>query len=356
MDIHGTFFGSSQITVLPIPYNNPTQTVYGITYIGQLELSKLEVQARGFVNAGDLHIYMIGDVNFFSTNATDFSCIIDVRYDGFRWYCDVAYEVGYVYHFNDLTITENYLWVVGDKHEATGEYMHGYDLPNSGSIAVLNTTLSPCVFPSTCYWYIADFNYYPISRQLIKTLPGDNVAVACYGMINTHYPEVVVSIYNVGLNVSLIKRLYVPNVTMTDEFRDLKYNPMSDCLFLMPNHNYSGITDRFYRFDLSSYTASLQYSNFPQLHSVDYLHNDIGVVVSGMTSNNHLGEWKLTSTMLECESWSDLQVNFEDGWQTRWDLNIEYSLFDIVPTSVSPILNEFEYDVLCGDPSKHTQR
>lgn len=356
-NIQSTFFGLGQVSLIQILFS-PAETVNNITYTGQFRLSKLEVQARGFANPADLHIYMIGNVDFGVPDiVTDYSCILDVRYNGTTWVIDMTTEPDRIYHFNDLTVTDNYLWVVGNKHRVTGEYMHGYCLPTSGSMTILNRTLPTCTsstFTMMDYWSTPDYSYYPISRQLVETLPNDVVAVACYGMINTYTPAVVVSLYSVGTWVNLIKRMYVPNVTATDEFRDLKYNPMSDRLFLMPDHLHSVVKDSFYCFDISSNSAFLHGAHIKEVHSVDIRQNDIGAVVSCMTLNTYLGEWRMFPTEDECAGMTELPVDLDNRlpWHDRnlLDINpVEYIQFE-----EQPIIHKINHKVLCGELMKQT--
>ena len=354
LDIPSTFMGSANITVIPVAYS-PVDTVGTIIYPGIFTLSKLEVQ-KGLIGGSGpefIHIYMIGDVDFgIPDTITNYSCLVDVVYDGstLLWTINLIREPDRVYYFNDLTITDNYLWVVGNKYEGEGEYMHGYLLPVDAQ-SVFSYLI---IYAGNMqYWWSDDFYYYPITRPLIETLHDDVVAVVCWGLINVTTPRLVISLYNVGFGVSPLVRIHLPNVTATTEFRDLKYNPQSNTLFFMPDFQNSVSTDAVYGFDLTTYTATLYKSIFSKLHSLDYFQANIGAVVSGIIDGN-LGEWQLFQhgEVQECIFEDDIPVIMFDA-DCKSHINpLRLTVLDPRPIEVAPTITEHDIEIVCKDGSK----
>ena len=356
-DIPGTFFGTTAITILPIAYS-PIDTIGSQIYPGIFTLSKLEVHKGHDQNNGFeyIHVYMIGDVDYgVPAIVTDYSCLLDVVYDGStsQWHLYMTTEPDRVYYFNDMTITDDYLWVVGHKHEGEGEYMHGYFLPhNAVTVFAYYLPNGPHCLNQTpsnhTYWHTNSTEYYPLSRPRIETLYDNVVAVACKGSMYSS-PYVVVSVYKVGPTVTLVDRLYVANTTNTDEFQDIKYNPTSDILFLVPDKNHSGVVNALYGFTISAQQAHLYRSTtLREVHSVDYIHNDMGAVSSSMTANSLLGEWQLLPIEEVCMNSRKLDVAI-DATEPFDHCNPMYDSQDrLTPKTIYPEIIDTKAEVICG--------
>ena len=361
--VSGLFLTSPSLpaTVMLIPFF-PAETHGGVIYNGTFTLSRLEVQ-KGLFRDGDefIHVYMIGDVEFGVPEIIkDYSCILDAAYSSgtSQWMLYTETEPDRVYYFDDLTITDNYLWVVGHKHEGEAEYMHGYRLPyNADKIFTYPISLGPhCQQtspPYVTYWFTNSTEYYPLSRPRIETLYDNVVAVACKGSMYSS-PYVVVSVYKVGPTVTLVDRLYVANTTNTDEFQDIKYNPTSDILFLVPDKNLSGVVNALYGFTIGAQQAHLYRSTtLREVHSVDYMHNDMGAVSSGMTANSLLGEWQLLPIKETCFKSRKLDVSI-DATEPFDHCNPMYDSQDrLTPEEIIPEIVELEVEKICGEGKKN---
>ena len=333
-DINNTFFGSASIDVYQIPFSpTPSSSVL---------LTKLEVY---YANAYDIHIFMIAEVNDPSSLIPDYSVIMDARTNGTLWNIDIELEPERVYYFNDITVTDNFLWVVGNKHGGTGEYMHGYDLVYTPNILGSFTCLT---IPGPQYWVTPDRFYYPVSKPLIETIENDKVAVACFGKIE-EVPGIIVSSYNVGYTVTLIDRVMIPNVTLTNEFRDFKYNTQSQTFFLMPEHTASATMDMLYEFDLGGTFVNLYQSLLKKIHSVDTNNADCRAVVSGMTSGGFLGDWKVRPASDGCVDINTLIPNhyYADVYKDCYHTDIISAKPNYIP--VHPIINEYLIERICGE-------
>ena len=353
-DINSLFFSSGQVTELPIPYY-PSETHGGVTYTGDVTLTRLEVHYCSVV-PGDLHVYIIGEVDFpAGSPAVNYSCIMDMAYEiaTNSWDMTLRWEPGKVYSFKDLVVTDNYLWVVGHKQGGTCEYMHGYTLSPTGSPSTLCLPLGPV--PTTCttnitYWTGQVTSFYPVSRQRVEKLVGDIIAVACYGIIDYYNPQVVVSVYSVGIVPSLIKRIYVPNVTGTSEFRDLKYNPYSNHLFLLPEHTATTTYGSLYDFDLTSWTTQVFSSSLvPRLHSVDFEQGGAGAVVSAISNTNSLGLWKMFPNVDGCANAATLTTSDQTDFYVKHDNPLEIYTKKPSINTFAPSILVWNLDWRCGD-------
>lgn len=344
-DIYATFFGSASINVFQIPFY-PQDVVNDSTiYPESVLLSKMEVY---YPSGSNIHIFMVADVIFNSSLTTDYSVLMDLRYDGSSWIVDIEEEPDRIYYFNDITLTENYLWVVGHKNGGRGEYMHGYDLNiPPGTSQIIGLYL--CAPSLMKYWATDNDFYFPVSKPLIETIGGDTVVVACYGMVDGYW-GVVISGYTIGSSVSLLTRGYVSNVTLTSEFRDLKYNPYLKKLYLMPDHNHSVTQDALYLFDMASNCAFIFQSLLPEIHSLDFRKADEGAMISGITKEKSLGEWKLFPAYDNCARITDLLPSI-NSTPPFGDCNpLHY--FWITPNRITVKTKIYKHSIskVCGDP------
>ncbi|MBR6292730.1 MAG: hypothetical protein IKR33_08000 [Bacteroidales bacterium] len=343
-DVNSTFFGSAPIDVYQIPYY-PYDVINGDTLYPSISLSKLEVYQP---SANNIHVFMIADVIFNNQLTTDYSVIIEAYYNGTMWNLVIEYEPERVYYFNDITVTDHFLWVVGNKHGATGEYMHGYAL-----LAISNIIGNGfCTFNRLDYWATPDHYYYPVSKPLIETIENDKVAVACYGKIE-EVPGIIVSRYNIGYTVTLIDRVMVPNVTLTNEFRDFKYNTQTQSFFLMPDHTASGTMDMMYEFNLGGTSVNLYQSLLEEIHSVDTINDNPIAVVSGITSDGFLGDWTVRPTIDECV---EINTMIPDHYSADvFDDCCKTNLLTLKPTytPVHPSMKEYPIKRNCGIDKKN---
>ncbi len=352
-EINDLFFGSQQVTILPIPYN-PIDTVNSVPLQGEFVLSKIEVYKVPRSSSDETHIYMIGDVSFNSSATTDYSCILDMKNSGPSWSYDLVYEPDRVYYFNDLTVTDSFLVVVGNKHGGTGEYMHGYSLPLPGDPTTFDNTLY-AGGPSTGfiqYWFTNAFEYHPISKPLIETLTGNAFATACYGKWQDN-PGVIVTWYSTY--GSIVYRYFVPNVTMTSEFKDLKYNPATDNLFLMPDHFNSGTTNAFYGFGLAAGTCNTYWPLLDELHSLDRVVDNIDVVASGMIDGN-LAIMKMETGESECVPSSELTVDISKEPPHCSVFVHDVSNCKVLPVIVNPEIKEYGIERICGEENRNENK
>jgi len=350
-DINDLFFGSHQATILPVLYN-PVDTVNGIPIQGGFVLSKLEVYKVPGLSIDETHIYMIGDVTFNSSETTDYSCLLDMMYLGASWTYDMAYEPDRVYYFNDLTVTDSFLVVVGNKHGGEGEYLHGYYLPPFASQHTLNNTLYVGGGLNIQYWFTNSWEYHPISKPLIETLTGDAFATACYGKWQDN-PGVIVSWYSTY--GTIVKRYFVPNITGTSEFKDLKYNDISDNLYLMPDHQNSVAIDEFYGFKLGAGTCNVYHSALQEQHSLDRFVGGLDVLSSG-SLDYHLAILKYETTEFDCVKSVELPVT-----ESKEPPHCAVFVHDITPSMVNPIyisptIKEFNLEKFCGDETFKQQQ
>lgn len=340
-DINDLFFGTYTVNFVTVPY---APVVNG--YTGQLTLTKLEVLTYNY--PGDVHVFLTGDVVFGAQPwmAPDYTCLVDALFDGTIWREEVIYEPSGIYFMDDLTVTQTYLVVIGDKHGATGDYSHFEPLPMPGNNYLLTV-------PSITYCYSPDIDYYPISRPLIETLTGDWYATASYGNFEGQ-TGVIVTLYS---NPCVIQgRWFVPNVSGSTAFRDLKYDAHSDRLFLVPDYTQSTFIDGMYVFDLSNTQVQLYQSQQPGVYSVDVCHGMAGAVASGMTQGGEVGVWRVNTTSCECNQYINLPVlkKIHDSDLNGADVGITY-LRPNMETLVAPI-GEYELSVMCGseEVSKET--
>ncbi len=352
-DVGGLFFGSQPVTILPI-YYNPVDTVDNVPIQGELVLSKLEVYKVPSIVANETHIYLIGDVSFNSSQTTDYSCLFDMMQVSTMWSYDMAYEPDRVYYFNDLTVTDKFLVVVGNKHGGTGEYIHGYGLPYSAPYFLqhtFNNSLSTGSGLTIQYWFTNAMEYYPISKPLIETLTGDAFATACYGMWQDN-PGVIVSWYSTY--GSLVKRFFVPNVTGSSEFRDLKYNDITDNIYLMPDHTRSTTIDQLYGLGLTAASCIIYQSPMETLHSLDRIVNNPDVVLSGEWGAD-LAIMKLESTTHDCVTSNVLPVTTSNYPPECATFVHDVSNTKVIPMAVYPGINILPLERSCGEESLKQQ-
>ena len=329
----GSFFGGGgsaeivQIDYFPI--------VEGIT--GSTALKKLEVQ---YLNQDDIHVYAIGLVTFGNPNwnIPDYTALFDCMYNGSVWDIEEIHSIDWVYRFYDLTVTNNYLYVVGEKFGGQGEYANAYSLPTIGNIHLLAPPYSLNMIS------VGTGVYYPISETLTESLIGNEFVTASYGYINGN-TGVVISRYNNPYN--LYARYLIPNVTASTRFIDLKYNDADKMLYLIPDKVNSVTTDMMYVFDLQYELARVFRTSFPYLCSVDRKATTTGSVVSGITTDGEVGIWGTAKPDNNCTFETPLSVNRYTHSLNFWQSNASISYPINTVLSALPRISEYNLKHVC---------
>ena len=336
-DINNLFFSSGSIEIFQIPIS-PTIGIYP----GKLYLRKLEVYAP-FLN--DIHVFMVGDMIFNAPNnyPPDYTCLIDVYYNGTYWQASYIYQPGGDYLFDDLAVTANYLMVVGHKYTG-GDYSH--------KAATLTPSTFPIIYPCTTGsigpipMYSSDpIYYFTTNRQLIEALDNDEYVILSYGEFEMN-PGVVFSYYtSPGV---LAYRWMVPNVTSTTEFRDLRKINGVDQLYVVPDHNNTVTKDRLYKSDYFANPGTLTSSQMEVLHSLDRRIGADGAIVSGETTSGHLGIWEAFYATDACAADSYLPLFGTVHPVSSWDMDeIVCDYIDISPIYCSTKRKKHQLSIIC---------
>ncbi len=334
----GSFFGGGgsaeivQIDYFPI--------VEGIT--GSTALKKLEVQ---YLDQDDIHVYAIGLVTFGNPNwnIPDYTALFECIFNGTAWDIEEIHSIGWVYRFYDLTVTNNYLYVVGEKFGGQGDYANVYSFP---PIPPANQHLSNSL-PAPYAIQMLNVGiggYYPISESLAETLTGDEFVTACYGYVNGN-TGIVISRYNNPYNI--YARYLIPNVTASTRFIDLKYNDADKMLYLIPDKANSVTTDMMYVFDLQYESARVFRTSFPYLCSVDRKATTTGSVVSGITTDGEVGIWGTAKPDNNCTFETPLTVNRYTHSVNPWQsyVSISYPINTVL--SAPPRISEYNLKHVC---------
>ena len=336
-DVNDMFFGSSTVEFAQVLYTPVVSNGNG-TFYGALTLTKLEVYRDG----NFVHVLVVMDVEFGTPYADDYTGLIDARYDGTQWIAEIISETTGVFFFDDVAVTGNYVIVIGDKHGATGDYSTFWFLPSSNFI-------TPLTIPdSLSIYYSPDVDYFPISKPLIEHIDADMYATAAWGSFEGD-TGVVVTIYD---NIyTMNTRWFVPDITESMAFAELKYNPADNTLYLVPDAAKSRLTDMVYSFDLSAVEARLSQSDLPTVYSVDATPPYMGAVVSGHTAGTEFGLWRLHKPVCDC----DRQIKLPSKTNIHMIYNFKHPCDEawvMLPTNaeVCPI-NFYTATPFCGEES-----
>ncbi len=198
------------------------------------DLMKLEAQ---LCNDG-VHIYMIGCAEYDCWD-TIFPnrCIVDMRYEAIPnlWYYQFAQEQSSIYYYDDVTITDNWVAVIGHKNGSCGHYNSSYVKPLSAL-----TPLIPPPYTATYYYAggTAEYLIDPNRPLMIEHLFNDYYAIVGHAKIVDLNPfddwGTAISIYNGSANC--VYRCYIPQgaADMANwELKDLRYNPNTQKLYLL---------------------------------------------------------------------------------------------------------------------------
>ena len=322
--INNLFFGTGQVEIIPI---NTTPPIENNGPTGAMKLQKLEVQ---YLNSADIHVYIIGYAELSVPNyPPGYSVLYDAMYNGTIWDIEHLHEQGGNYLFYDLTVTNNHLMLFGEKQGGLADYFNDYLFPSAP-----NTHLSGNVTPLTVNMYsFVPPDYYPITKPLAETLYGNAHVTAGYAVFDGD-SGIVISRYS---SPSLLTdRWFLPNITTSTGFRDLKYNPNNKKLYIVPELGHTVVTDLLYVFDLTTGTAQVYQSSVPNLCSADALYNNNGAVVSGISSGGYISTWVTNNPVCSCDKLLNISVKSNAHLGVSWDLEISHNTFSTTTTYESP--------------------
>lgn len=314
--ISSLFFGTGQVEIIPISYTPP------IDYSGPTGImtpQKLEVQ---YINSADVHVYIIGYAKLtvpYYTSA--YTVLYDAMYNGTIWDIEHLHGPGGNYLFYDLAVTNNYLMLFGEKQGGQADYFNKYTFPSAP-----NTHLSNNVTPlivNMCSFVPPD--YYPITKPLVETLSGDVHVTAGYAVFDGDSGIVISKYSSPG---ALTDRWFIPNITVSTGFRDLKYNRYNNKLYLVPELSHTVVTDLLYVFNLTTGSAQVYQSSVPNLSSVDALSYGNGAVVSGISPGGYLNTWVTNNPVCSCDKLLNIAVKENAHWVIYWDLEIFHNTFN----------------------------
>ena len=288
--ISSLFFGAGQVEIIPISYTPP------IDYSGPTGImtpQKLEVQ---YINSTDIHVYIIGYAELtVPYNVSAYTVLYDAMYNGTIWDIEHLHEPGGNYLFYDLTVTNSYLMMFGEKQGGQADYFSNNLIPTTPNTHLSSGMGTPPSFSLFDFW---PTDYYPITKPLTETLNGDVHVTAGYAVVDGD-SGIVISKYS--LPGVLTDRWFIPNITVSTGFRDLKYNPINNKLYLVPELGHTVVTDLLFVFDLTTGTAQIYQSSVPNLCSVDAMSSNNGAVVSGISSGGYPNTWITNNPECSCD-------------------------------------------------------
>lgn len=243
-----------------------------------LDLTKLD-----FYHLSDgVHIFMVGKSEYVTPDETrQTRCMVDMRRDYMGWNYDVAQEQYAVYYYDDITVTDNYVVVIGHKNGSNGHYSTPYLLPASASNSLWTSS------PYSATYYSSGGGYYcyndPHRPVMIERLPNDYYAVVAYAGIGFGTGIVdrgtVIYIYEPVYN-NCVFRCYISQGfadTAYWELRDFRYNDSTERLYLlqkMSNPVSTSLENVICAFDYSRSTNVITGANAFYISSEQYLSID----------------------------------------------------------------------------------
>ncbi|MCR5588556.1 MAG: hypothetical protein K6F72_02965 [Bacteroidales bacterium] len=334
--INNLFFGTGQVEIIPInitppiDYNGPT---------GAMKPQKLEVQ---YINSADIHVYIIGYAELTVPNyPPGYTVLYDAMYNGTIWDIEHLHEPGGNYLFYDLTVTNNFLMMFGEKQGGQADYFSHCDNAISGNHHLSYGMSTPPSFNMSDFW---PTDYYPITKPLVETLSGDVHVTAGYAVFDGD-SGIVISKYS--LPSALTDRWFIPNITVSTGFRDLKYNRYNNKLYLVPELGHTVVTDLLYVFDLTTGTAQVYQSSVPNLSSVDALSYGNGAVVSGISPGGYLNTWLTNNPVCNCDKLLNVAVQRSFHTDNQWLVSISYNNFSTSSIYVSPYKTSYILYNIC---------
>lgn len=200
------------------------------------DLMKLAVQAC----PDGYHIYMVGKADFIPPYGpvVDNRCFVDMRWFGMTGVCCFVQEPTSVYYYDDVTITNNNVEVVGHKHGSSGYYNTSFSKPSS----VVNPVFPSMGFYTANYHYAGGGGCYandPNRPVMATHLFGDyyamvNYADICKSGIYLNDRGTVLSIFNSSSTCA--HRYYISqgyDDTANWKYKDLRFNAKTGKLYLL---------------------------------------------------------------------------------------------------------------------------
>lgn len=334
--ISSLFFGAGQVEIIRISYIPPID-YSGLT--GIMTPQKLEVQ---YINSADVHVYIIGYAELtvpYYTSA--YTVLYDAMYNGTVWDIEHLHEEGGNYMFYDLAVTSNYLMMFGEKQGGQADYFNRFIIPTTPNT---HLSLVMAVPPYVDMYSFDPMEYYPITKPLVETLNGDMHVTACYAVFDGD-SGIVISKYSMP-NI-LTDRWFIPNITVSTGFRDLKYSRYNNKLYLVPELGHTVVTDLLYVFDLTTGTAQVYQSSVPNLCSVDALSYGDGAVVSGISSSGYVNNWITNNPVCGCDKLFNIAVQSNIHTANPWEVSIFYDTFISSSLYVSPNRTYYVLNTVC---------
>lgn len=328
--VNKLFSGTGQVEII---YVNYYPLVNG--YTGNLTLNKIEVQE---IAQNDIHVYVIGDVVFGApSQAPDYTVLFDAMYNGSYWDFEDIHDQSGVYRFYDMAITNSSLVVYGEKYGGQAEYYNVCPIPLAGNNHLV---ASPFLY----MYGSSGYSFFPISKTLLEALPNNEFATACYGNFGGD-SGIVISRFQTP-NI-LLGRWFLPNITMSKSFRDLKYSPRDSVLYLVPEISNSVVTDLIYVFNISRETAQVYQSSIPQLCSVDQWYYGNGAIISGITQAGEVAFWVTKKSDCQCAKAINLSVIHNVHTVSPWLMPINTSTFTRYSWNISANINNYSLNETC---------
>ena len=302
-----------------------------------LDLFELEVQ---LCNDG-VHVYMIG-ASEFSGQPDTTRCIVDMRNlsGSSTWLCQMAQEQYSVYYYDDITLTDNYVVVVGNKHGGEGQYNSSYVKPTSAANQLIP---APCLALYTCAGDFDDYTLFRDKPLMVEHLLGDYYATVGHASIDLG-PNVdggtVISIYEAANNTCIYRRFLPQGYADTAYWKllDFRYNETFKRLYLlqrMSNPISNVVESVICAFDISSGPWSITATKVFWIPEQGYMSLDqcssVGeAIVAGGKDTLHLWRPEQGGDCVKEEKPTldpVLESFYERGyyqWPITWDLSVGY--------------------------------
>ena len=300
-DINSLFYlgGSMSCIVIPtglscVLYPSCTEEI--------ISLDKLEIIEY---TTGFNHMVMTGRATCSSSFTTN-TCIAELYNDGVDY--KLAYQVEHegIFGYDDITITNNEVVLVGHKRSSDGEYLTRFYIPAYND-NMFNTTI-PISYPpsySNPTYGTGDPAYYPHnnSELLVDNIPGTTVfATVCQALVcNTPTPCTEYTCFNLYQNyTTLVYRCRIDDYHDLN-YKELKYNSATNSFFLLMEDCSTNMHNGYYEFVLDN---TLSYVTNVYFHQEQGLNNYVSLdkcilstprsqcVLTGHDSSNKLNIWK----------------------------------------------------------------
>lgn len=327
--ISSLFFGAGQVEIIPISITPPID-YSGPT--GVMTPQKLEVQ---YINSADVHVYIIGYAELtvpYYTSA--YTVLYDAMYNGTIWDIEHLHEPGGNYLFYDLAVTNSYLMLFGEKQGGQADYFCSFNTPLTGHLLASTMTM----------YSFSPSDFYPITKLLTETLNGDAHVTAGYAFFDGD-SGIVITRYSAPN--TLTDRWFLHNVTISTGFRDLKYNPSNNKLYLVPELSHTVVADLLYVFDLTTGSAQVYQSSVQNLCSVDAMYSNNGAVVSGISSGGYVNTWITNNPVCNCDKLFNVAVQRNVHTAIQWDLSMFVGTFTPLPFFESPNKTYYVLNTVC---------